>query len=358
MQTRSSASKEAFGTGPDGVEVERYVLRNARGMEVSALTYGCIITSIRVPDREGHVDDVVLGFDSLAPYLDKNPYFGAVIGRFGNRIGNARFELDGQTYQLQANNGPNHLHGGLRGFDKYVWNGAVFQNDQGVGVAFRRTSEDGEEGYPGRLEVEVTYTLRDDNTLAVAFVATTDRTTHVNLTQHSYFNLAGEGDVLNHRVRINADALTAVDPLLIPTGELRPVEGTPFDFREGAVIGDRIHQESDEQIARAGGFDHNFVINRNGASPGELVHAARAEELSTGRVLEVYTTEPGIQFYSGNFLNGSLVGKGDRRYVRRSGFCLETQHFPDSPNRPAFPSTVLRPGETYRSRTEFRFGTL
>jgi aldose 1-epimerase len=328
-------------------------LKNSRGMEVRAVPYGGIITSIRVPDHDGRLDDVVLGYDTAESYEKNNaPFMGAIIGRYGNRIAKGMFVLDGQPFHLATNNGPNHLHGGNKGFDKVVWNAEEFRNAEGTGVAFRYTSRDGEEGYPGTLTVRVTYTLTEGNELIVDYFATSDKPTPVNLTQHSYFNLTGVArDVLDHEVTIDADRFTPVDASLIPTGVLRPVDGTPFDFRHSAAIGSRIDQDN-EQLKFAMGYDHNFVVNRSGEG---LVHAARVFEPSTGRVLDVSTTEPGVQFYTGNFLDGTITGKSGRVYSRRFGFCLETQHFPDSPNQPQFPSTILRPGSEYRSRTVFAF---
>lgn len=358
MQTPGSVTHEPFGTTPEGETVEIFTLTNASGMQVRAISFGGIIQSIRVPDRSGVAADVVLGFETLSDYVQDHPYFGAIIGRYGNRIGGARFEIDGRVYPLAANNGPNHLHGGIRGFDKVVWDVLPFENEREVGLVFSRVSPDGEEGYPGGVTVQVTYTLTDDDALVVDYHATTDAPTHVNLTQHSYFNLAGRGDVLDHELMINADAITAVDEELIPTGELRPVEGTAFDFRKSTRIGARIEDASDPQLAYAGGYDHNFVLRTEAAGADSLVHAARAIEPETGRVLDVYTTEPGMQFYSGNFLDGSLTGKEGRRYDFRTGFCLETQHFPDTPNRPEFPSTLLRPGEAYQSQTVFKFSVI
>jgi aldose 1-epimerase len=350
-----SVVRSAFGSMPDGRTVERFALRNAHGLEVSAITYGGIITSLRVPDRQGRMGDVVLGFDALDPYLAGTPYFGAIIGRYGNRIGGGRFELDGTTYQLATNDGANHLHGGNVGFDKVLWAGEPFQSDTSVGVVFSYTSPDGEEGYPGTLDVQVTYTLTDSDRLVFDYHATTDAPTPVNLTQHSYFNLGGEGSgtILDHELFVAASAYTPVDEGLIPTGEIATVEGTPFDFRERTAIGARIDAD-DPQLALGPGYDHNFVLDT--AGEGLLSLAARVVEPTSGRTMEILTDQPGLQFYSGNFLDGTLVGKSGRPYVHRGGFCLETQHFPDSPNQPAFPSTILRPGQEYRTRTVYAFG--
>jgi len=343
-----------FGTTSDGEAVEVYTLTNANGVEVRAITYGGIIVSLRVPDKDGQLGDVVLGYDTLDGYLTNNsPYLGALIGRFGNRIGKGTFTLDEQTYSLAVNNGPNHLHGGLKGFDKVVWQAESFDDEEGVGVVFTYTSADGEEGYPGTLSVRVTYTLTGQDALIVAYHATTDKATPINLTQHTYFNLAGPGtkDILGHQLTLHADRFTPVDSTMIPTGELRNVAGTPFDFTQPTAIGARIDQQ-EEQLIWAGGYDHNFVLN-----PGtdSLALAARVYEPTTGRVLEIHTTEPGVQFYTGNFLDGSITGKGGHVYEHRYGFCLETQHYPDSPNQPNFPTTILRPGSAYRSRTVFSF---
>jgi aldose 1-epimerase len=344
-------TRQPFGSAA-GTPVEVYTLTNRHGVEVRAMTYGAIITSIRVPDRRGATADVALGFDGLEGYLAAHPYFGAVVGRYGNRIGNGRFTLDGRTYHLAANNGPNHLHGGVRGFDKYVW--AAEPIAGASGVTFSRTSPDGEEGYPGTLQVRVSYTLTDANELVIDYQATTDKATPVNLTQHTYFNLAGHqaGPILDHEVTINADRFTPVGESLIPTGVLAAVEGTPMDFKRPMKVGARIDAET-EQIKFGNGYDHNWVLNRTGDGP-QL--AARVVEPTSGRTLEVSTTEPGLQFYTGNFLNGTVKGKGGVAYARRGGLCLETQHFPDSPNQPAFPTTILRPGATYRSKTVWRFG--
>jgi aldose 1-epimerase len=351
----ATVTRGPFGVTPAGDTVEVVTLTNRNGVEVRAMTYGAIIVSLRVPDRAGQLADVVLGFDSLDGYLEDSPYFGAIVGRYANRIANGKFTLDGTTYSLATNNGPNHLHGGVRGFDKIVWDAEPFENDSGAGVTFSTTSPDGDEGYPGTLSVRVSYTLLPSNQLVVDYYATTDRSTPINLSQHSYFNLAGDGerDVLEHRLTINASHYTPVDTTLIPTGAIASVEGTPFDFTDPNAIGSRIDGDH-EQLLAGGGYDHNFVLDRDRTG---LALAARVEEPATGRVLEIYTTEPGLQFYSGNFLDGSLTGKAQRIYRHRYGFCLETQHFPDSPNQPNFPSTILRPGDQYRSQTVFAFST-
>jgi len=341
---------------PDGRTVEAFTLVNAHGIELRAITYGGIIVSLKTPDRAGSQADIVLGFDSLAGYLPNASYFGAIVGRYANRIARGRFTLDATTYQLATNNGTNHLHGGVRGFDQAIWQGSPFRNDDGVGVVLTHTSPDGDEGFPGTLQAQVTYTLTRGDELIVDYAATSDRPTPVNLTQHSYFNLAGAGsrDILDHRLTIDADAYTPVDATLIPTGERTPVAGTPFDFRKPTAIGARIEADH-PQLRYGGGYDHNFVLNGAGKDGG-LVHAARLVEPASGRTLDVSTTEPGLQVYSGNGLDGSLRGKGGHAYTHRSGLALETQHFPDSPNQPDFPSTILRPGQEYRSRTVFAFG--
>ena len=359
---RGAARPQPFGMTHRGEAVSLYTLKNAHGMEAKVLDYGGIIVSLRVPDRNGRLDDVVLGFDSLGDYERGSPYFGAIIGRYGNRIARGRFTLDGRTYTLATNNGPNHLHGGVRGFDKVIWSVTPFQRSDSVGLVMNYTSPDGEEGYPGTLRATVTYTLTDKNEFIFDYQATTDRPTPVNLTQHSYFNLAGDGkgDILGHVVTLNADRFTPVDSTLIPTGEMKSVAGTPFDFRTSTAIGARIDR-NDEQLRYGRGYDHNFVLNKGGRGgkggiEGDVTLAAHVYEPTTGRVMEISTTEPGLQFYSGNFLDSTLRGKQGVVYGRRSGFAMETQHFPDSPNKPAFPSTILRPGEEYRSRTIYRFG--
>jgi aldose 1-epimerase len=348
----ASVNKAFFGRTPEGTPVDVYTLTNAAGMEVRAITFGGIITSIRVPDRHGAFADVALGFDELAPYLRNPPYFGAIIGRYANRIAAGRFRLDGRSYTLAVNNRPNHLHGGIKGFDKVVWRAEPFERDGAVGLTFTHTSPDGDEGYPGTLAATVTYTLNEANELAFDYEATADKATPVNLTQHSYFNLAGEGsgDILRHVLTIHASRMTPEDERQIPIG-VAPVAGTPFDFRAPTAIGARIAAD-DPQIRHGRGYDHNFVLDRRGSG---LVTAARVEEPISGRVLEISTTEPGLQFYAGNLLDGSLTGKSGRPYMQRAGFALETQHYPDSPNHTDFPSTILRPGETYRSKTVFAF---
>jgi aldose 1-epimerase len=336
-----------------GVDVELYTLTNAHNLQIRITNYGGIVTQLFVPDREGDLSDVVLGYDSLSAYLADSPYFGAIVGRYGNRIARGRFVLDEVEYSLATNNGDNHLHGGLKGFDKVAWEAEPYSGEGETGLRLTYVSEDGEEGYPGRLSATVTYVLTDENELRIEYLAETDKPTVVNLTHHSYFNLAGHdsGDILGHELALTASRFAPVDQGLIPTGELRHVAGTPMDFRESIAIGSRI-EETEEQLEFAGGYDHNFVLDDH---DGSLRIAARVYEPTSGRVMEVYTTEPGIQFYSGNFLGGSNVGKGGTPYEHRGGFCLETQHFPDSPNQPHFPSTVLRPGELYESTTIYKF---
>lgn len=342
-----------FGILPDGSAARLVTLKNSNGMEVAITNYGAIVQSIVVPDRNGKFEDVVLGFDTLEGYLGEHPYFGAVVGRYGNRIANGRFSIDGTEYTLAVNNGPNALHGGLKGFDKAVW--SIQPGDATNSVTLRYVSADGEEGYPGQLTATVVYTLTDDNALEIDYSATTDQATPVNLTNHSYFNLAGagNGDILDHKLQIAANHFTPVDSTLIPSGVLQPVEGTPFDFREPTAIGARIDDDH-QQLEFGLGYDHNWVLNRGS---GGLERVASLYEPASGRVMEVLTTEPGLQFYSGNFLDGSNVGKGGVVYRHRYGLCLETQHFPDSPNKPDFPSTILLPGEVYESQTVYRFST-
>ena len=353
-----SVTQAPFGTTPDSQAVEIYTLTNPHGIQVRAMTFGGIIVSLKTPDRTGELGDIVLGYDDLAHYVANSPYFGAIIGRYANRIAKGRFTLDGKTYQLPVNDGPNSLHGGTKGFDKRVWDAHSVQTDSTVGVVFHRVSPDGEEGYPGNLDVTVTYTLKDDDELVIDYRATTDEDTPVNLTQHSYFNLdgAGNGDVLAQELMVNADSYTPIDSTFIPTGQIAPVAGTPFDFRTLTAIGARIDDDN-QQLKWAGGYDHNFVLNRPDSLPADaLVHAVHALDPKSGRTLDVYTTEPGIQIYTGNFLDGTITGKDGKVYVHRGAFTVETQHYPDSPNEPSFPSTILHPGQTYQSRTVWKFG--
>jgi aldose 1-epimerase len=354
----TAVTQSAFGSTPDGKTVDVFTLTNARGTEVRIITYGAAIASIKVPDRAGHFDDIVTGFDTLDGYLRQSQYFGVVAGRYANRIANARFAIDGVPYELTANDGRNHLHGGRRGFDRMVWTGAPFERDGNVGVRLTLRSPDGDEGYPGNLNVSVTYTLTPRDELRIEYAATTDRATPINLTNHSYFNLAGDGrgNILQHVLTIDADRYTPTNDTQIPTGELAPVAGTPFDFRGPMPIGARIDAD-DEQIRRGHGYDHNFVLNNQGqASVARPRHAARLVDPSSGRTLDVATTEPGLQLYSGNYLDGTAVGKSGHVYSRRTALCLETQHFPDSPNHANFPSAILRPGAEFRSITVLTFG--
>jgi aldose 1-epimerase len=348
---KPGVQEQPFGTR-EGRPINLYTLTNSHGLEVHAMNYGDIILSIRVPDRKGQFADVVLGHDTLDGYIPNPPYIGAVVGRYANRIANGTFTLDGKTYTLPKNDGPNTLHGGTtRTFDRVVWDGEPLKGKTGVSFTF--LSKDGEEGFPGNLKIRVTYTLTGSNELILDYEATTDKATPINVTHHSYFNLKGEGngDILDHEIMINADRFTPVDKNLIPTGELRPVKGTPLDFTTSTRIGSRI-DDNYEQLVLGHGYDHNFIINRKG--PG-LTLAARVYEPTSGRVLEVSTTQPAVQFYTGNFLDGTIVGKEGHVYKRRYGFCLETQHFPDSPNHPDFPSTILKPGETFHQITVFKF---
>lgn len=346
-----SVTQAPFGILPDGQQVSVFTLTNRQGMQVKVLDFGAIISAIHVPDRDGTLADVVLGFGHLEPYLANSAFLGAVIGRFGNRIAEGRFTLDGKDFQLAVNNAPNHLHGGNQGFHQVMWQAEPFTKDDAVGVTFTRSSPHGEDGYPGKLDVTLTYELDNDNALSLRYHAVTDQATPINLTNHSYFNLAGQGTILGHEVAINADRYLPVDAGSIPTGELADVTGTPFDLRQSTVIGDSIALPH-EQLRIGRGYDHNFVLNQQ---PGQLLSlAATVREPQSGRVMQVYTQEPGIQFYSGNFLDGSQHGKqGPIPY--RGALCLETQHFPDSPNQSHFPNTILRPGEVYQTETVYRF---
>jgi len=340
-----SIEKRVFGKA-DGRDVYLYTLTNANGLKADITNYGGIVTSLMVPDREGNLADIVSGYDSLAEYIENNPYFGALIGRCGNRIGKGKFTLNGVEYTLATNNGPNHLHGGLKGFDKVVWDAEEMQTDEGDALKLTYLSKDGEEGYPGNLKCTVIYTLTNNDELKVSYEAETDKDTVVNLTHHSYFNLGAHdsGDIFGHELKLNADNYTPVDEGLIPTGEIKPVKDTLLDFTKPAPIGSRIDQVE-------GGYDHNFVLN---SSDGSLALAASVYEPNSGRVMEIYTTEPAIQFYSGNFLDGSNKGKG-AVYNKHNAFCLETQHYPDSPNQPNFPSVILKPGEKYTHLTVHKF---
>lgn len=372
-QTASSASSAAadssqttatmptattFGKTSDGTEVQLYTLTNAHGLKATITTYGGTLTSLLVPDKNGKLGDVVLGFDDLngytnAQYLKEGPYFGALIGRFGNRIAKGKFTVEGKQYTLAKNNGENTLHGGIKGFDKVLWQAEPGTSADGQTLTLTYRSKDGEEGFPGNLTVKVVYTLTGNDALRLDYTATTDKATPINLTNHSYFNLNhGQAkDALGHVLTLNADRFTVVDATLIPTGELRPVQGTPMDFREPHTIGERIRQVPGDA---PGGYDHNWVLADKMRTSPEL--AATVYEPVSGRTMDLYTDQPGVQFYSGNFLKGNLSGKGNTKYAQNYGFCLETQHFPDSPNQPKFPSTILKPGETFHSTTEYRFG--
>jgi aldose 1-epimerase len=349
-----STTKKSFGKTPDGQPVDLYRLVNKSGAEASITNFGGAVVSLKVPDRNGKLADVVLGYDTADGYINDKSYFGAIVGRYGNRIAHAQFVLDGKTYTLAKNNGENSLHGGIKGFNKAVWSAKILPAKDGQSLELSYLSKDGEEGFPGNLKVSVSYTLTDTNALRIVYSATTDKKTVVNLTSHSYFNLAGQGsgDIFGHLLTIQADQFTPVDAGLIPTGELRDVMDTPFDFRKPTAIGARIDQ-ADEQLKLGGGYDHNFVL-RMPMDHGEYL-AARVVEPTSGRVMEVWTTEPGVQFYTGNFLDGKTPGKGGLTYPRRNAFCLETQHFPDSPNQPKFPSVILKSGERYHTITTYKF---
>jgi aldose 1-epimerase len=355
VDTLNTLSTTPFGQTEDGKPVTLYTLKNKNGVEMGVMNYGGIIVSLKVPDKNGKMEDVVLGFDSLSAYMRNNPFFGALIGRYGNRIAKGKFALDGVTYTLPVNNGENHLHGGPKGFDKAYWNIEVPADSSSLRLTYQ--SVDGEMGYPGNLSVEVLYSLTDADEVKIDYKATTDKKTVVNLTNHSYFNLTGDpaaNDILNHQLQLEADNFLPVDKGLIPTGKLKPVVNTPFDFKSITPIGARIDKD-DEQIKFGGGYDHCWVLNRYDSS---LRQVATVIEPNSGRRMEVFTTEPGIQFYSGNFLNGTVAGKKGVLYKKRSALCLETQHYPDSPNKPSFPSVVLSPGETYKTTTVYKFSVI
>ena len=347
--------KGFFGKTSDGIDISRYTLKNSSGMEVSIINYGGIITSWKVKDRDGNYKDIVLGFNDLLDYESSSPYFGALIGRYGNRIKEGKFNLDGVEYILAVNNGENHLHGGLKGFDKVIWDIKEEENESSASLVLSYISKDMEEGYPGNLDVKVTYTLTNEDELKVRYEADTDKKTVVNLTQHSYFNLSANlgRDILGHQITIDADSFLPVDTTLIPTGELRDVERTPFDFRESKRVGDDIN-ELDRQLTFGNGYDHCWVLNNQDEG---IRFVASAYDPLSGRLLEVFSDQPGIQFYSGNFLDGTLKSKDGGSYVFRSGFCLETQHYPNSPNQKSFPTVILNPGEKYDTETIFRFST-
>lgn len=357
LKSQAEITLTPFGISPDGKEILKYTLKNKNGIKISIINYGGIITNFYLPDNKGELDDIVLGYNKLEDYIMNSPYFGALIGRYGNRIADGRFVLEGEEYKLAQNDNPGdipcHLHGGNIGFDKVIWDIEAILKDNILGLKLYYKSTDGEEGYPGNLATTVYYYLNSDNTLRIEYYAETDKATPVNLTQHSYFNLKGEGsgNVLGHQMYINADKYTPVNEGLIPTGVFEKVENTPFDFRFIKTINSDIHKE-DQQLSFGGGYDHNYVLN---GEIDEFRKAAVVYEPECGRELEVWTTEPGMQFYSGNNLGGNYIGKSGKPYIKNGGFCLETQHYPDSPNQDKFPSTILRPGEEYRSVTEFRF---
>lgn len=350
----ASIAESSFGTLPDGRAARLFTLTNPNGLVIKVTDFGGIITEIHAPDRNGKLADIVLGFDTVTPYVKDSPYFGALIGRYGNRIRNGRFPVDGREVQLAVNDGEQHLHGGPGGFHQVLWQAEPFQEGDTVGLTLTHRSPDGDQGYPGNLDVSVRYAFTSANALVMTFSAVTDAATPVNLTQHSYFNLRGNGHILDHELRLDADGFTPIDVTRIPLGHTQPVAGSAFDFRAARPIGNRIRDE-EEQLFHGSGYDHNFVLNRSGE--GMHKNAAVVYDPSSGRVLHLHTEEPGVQFYSGNFLDGSLQGKG-RRYDHRSGFCLEPQHFPDSPNQPAFPNTILRPGQQYRTRSIYEFSVM
>ncbi len=353
QQVEGKMRKQAFGKMADGRQADLYVLTNKNGMEVAITNFGGAVVSLKVPNRNGKLGDVVLGYDNLDGYLNDKAYFGGIIGRYANRIAHGQFKLDGKTYNVPKNDGENSLHGGIKGFNKRLWEAKEVPAKTAQVLQLNYLSKDGEEGYPGNLSVTVTYTLTDDNELKIDYAATTDKDTVVNLTNHSYFNLAGEGNILEHQLLLHAAKFTPVDATLIPTGEIRPVKSTPMDFTTAHAVGERINQDFD-QLKLGRGYDHNWVVDGN---MGTLRPAARVYESKTGRVLEVSTTEPGIQFYSGNFLDGTIHGKSGKVYNRRDALCLETQHYPDSPNHPQFPTTELKPGQKFHSITVFKFST-
>jgi aldose 1-epimerase len=350
----ATITKSDFGTLPDGKQAYLFTVTNKNGVEMKITNYGGIITSLKTPDKNGVLEDIVLGYHTLDGYLKESPYFGAIVGRYANRVAKGKFTLEGKEYTLALNNGPNTLHGGLVGFDKAVWEVEEIKSEEGPALKLSYTSKDMDEGFPGALKMEVVYTLADSNELKFAFKATTDKTTIVNLTQHTYFNLTGntKRDILDHELVIYADAIVPVNDTLIPTGVLMPVEGTPFDFNKPHRVGERINDKN-EQIELGGGYDHCYVLRKG---KDRLIHAATLTDTTSGRQVDVYTTEPGMQFYSGNFLKGTITGKEGVVYHKRFGMCLETEHFPDSPNQPNFPSVVLKPGEVYQTNTVYRFG--
>lgn len=350
----ATISESSFGTLPDGRQARLFTLTNPNGLIIKITDFGGIITEIHAPDRNGKFADIVLGFDNVTPYVKDSPYFGALIGRYGNRIGGGRFSIDGRQVQLAVNDGEQHLHGGPGGFHQVLWQAEPFLEGDSVGLTLTYRSPDGDQGYPGNLDASVRYAFTNDNQLIMTFEAVSDAATPVNLTQHSYFNLRGNGHILDHELRIDADGFTPIGSTRIPLGHTQPVAGSPFDFRAARPIGTRI-LDDDEQLRNGSGYDHNFVLNRS--ADGIKKNAAVAYDPSSGRILHLHTEEPGVQFYSGNFLDGSLQGKG-MRYAHRSGFCLEPQHFPDSPNQPAFPNTILRPGEQYRTVSIYEFGVM